>query len=196
MNQLLQEQYERLGISPEVSAFGEKIEASLKQRFEEIDARAEYNQLKVLKAMQDNRVSAECFNTTSGYGYNDLGRDTLEKVYASCFGGEDALVRPQITCGTHALALALMSNLRPGDELLSPVGSHTIRWRRSSASGRPRDRSPSTALPTVRWICLRTESLTMKASAPPSTSARILSPSSVPRDMRRARRSLWSASEN
>ena len=122
MNQLLQEQYEHLGISPEVSAFGEKIEASLKQRFEEIDARAEYNQLKVLKAMQDNRVSAECFNTTSGYGYNDLGRDTLEKVYASCFGGEDALVRPQITCGTHALALALMSNLRPGDELLSPVG--------------------------------------------------------------------------
>ena len=122
MNQLLQEQYERLRISPEVSAFGEKIEASLKQRFEEIDARAEYNQLKVLKAMQDNRVSAECFNTTSGYGYNDLGRDTLEKVYASCFGGEDALVRPQITCGTHALALALMSNLRPGDELLSPVG--------------------------------------------------------------------------
>ena len=123
MNQLLQEQYERLGISPEVSAFGEKIEASLKQRFEEIDARAEYNQLKVLKAMQDNRVSAECFNTTSGYGYNDLGRDTLEKVYASCFGGEDALVRPQITCGTHALAVALSANLLPGDELLSPVGA-------------------------------------------------------------------------
>ena len=72
--------------------------------------------------MQDNRVSAECFNMSSGYGYNDLGRDTLEKVYASCFKGEDALVRPQITCGTHALALALMSNLRPGDELLSPVG--------------------------------------------------------------------------
>ena len=72
--------------------------------------------------MQENRVSAECFNTSSGYGYNDLGRDTLEKVYASCFKGEDALVRPQITCGTHALALALMSNLRPGDELLSPVG--------------------------------------------------------------------------
>lgn len=97
-----------------------------------------------------------------GTANNDLGRDTLEKVYASCFGGEDALVRPQITCGTHALALALMSNLRAGDELLSPSASHTIRWRRSSASGRPRDRSPSTALPTVRWICLRTESLTMK----------------------------------
>ena len=80
------------------------------------------NQLKVLHALQKNRVSAECFAQTSGYGYDDLGRDTLEQVYADCFKGEDALVRPQITCGTHALALALMSNLRPGDELLSPVG--------------------------------------------------------------------------
>ena len=122
MNQFLEEQYKNLGISREVYEFGEKIEESLKERFTEIDARAEYNQMKVIKAMQENRVSAECFNTSSGYGYNDLGRDTLEKVYASCFKGEDALVRPQITCGTHALALALMSNLRPGDELLSPVG--------------------------------------------------------------------------
>jgi len=122
MNQFLEEQYQKLGISREVNEFGEKIEESLKERFTEIDARAEYNQMKVVKAMQDNRVSAECFNMSSGYGYNDLGRDTLEKVYASCFKGEDALVRPQITCGTHALALALMSNLRPGDELLSPVG--------------------------------------------------------------------------
>lgn len=122
MNQFLEEQYQKLGISREVYEFGEKIEESLKERFTEIDARAEYNQMKVVKAMQDNRVSAECFNMSSGYGYNDLGRDTLEKVYASCFKGEDALVRPQITCGTHALALALMSNLRPGDELLSPVG--------------------------------------------------------------------------
>ena len=122
MNQFLEEQYKNLGISREVYEFGEKIEESLKERFAEIDARAEYNQMKVIKAMQENRVSAECFNTSSGYGYNDLGRDTLEKVYASCFKGEDALVRPQITCGTHALALALMSNLRPGDELLSPVG--------------------------------------------------------------------------
>ena len=122
MNQFLEEQYKNLGISREVYEFGEKIEESLKERFAEIDARAEYNQMKVIKAMQENRVSAECFNTSSGYGYNDLGRDTLEKVYASCFKGEDALVRPQITCGTHALALALMSNLRPEDELLSPVG--------------------------------------------------------------------------
>lgn len=122
MNQQMVKQYENLGISKDVYEYGRKIEQELKERFEEIDRRAEYNQLKVIKAMQENRVSAECFNSTSGYGYNDLGRDTLEQVYASCFRGEDALVRPQITCGTHALALALMSNLRPGDELLSPVG--------------------------------------------------------------------------
>ena len=122
MNQLLEEKYKELGISEKVYAFGEKIEQELKKRFEKIDANAEYNQMKVIAAMQKNRVSAECFNISSGYGYNDMGRDTLERVYADCFGGEDALVRPQITCGTHALALALMSNLRPGDELLSPVG--------------------------------------------------------------------------
>ena len=122
MKELLKAKYEALGISKEVYEFGEKIEESLKERFEEIDMRAEYNQLKVLKAMQKNRVSAECFHSTSGYGHNDLGRDVLEQVYADTFHAEDALVRPQITCGTHALALALMSNLRPGDELLSPVG--------------------------------------------------------------------------
>ena len=122
MNQYLANQYKQLGLSEEVIAFGAKIEEELKPRFEKIDAIAEMNQLKVLHAMQKNRVSAECFNQSSGYGYNDMGRDTLEQVYADTFKGEDALVRPQITCGTHALALALMSNLRPGDELLSPVG--------------------------------------------------------------------------
>lgn len=121
-NLYLRKQYQKLGISEAVLAFGEKIENQLAGRFMEIDRRAEYNQLKVIAAMQNNKVSADCFHTTSGYGYNDFGRDTLEKVYADCFCGEDALVRPQITCGTHALALALMSNLRPGDELLSPVG--------------------------------------------------------------------------
>lgn len=128
MNQLtisedaIKKQYEELGISEKVYTFGHQIEASLKERFDAIDTIAEYNQLKVIRAMQKNRVSAECFQTSSGYGYDDVGRDTLEKVYADVFRGEDALVRPQITCGTHALALALMSNLRPGDELLSPVG--------------------------------------------------------------------------
>ncbi|MCR5640866.1 MAG: methionine gamma-lyase family protein [Lachnospiraceae bacterium] len=118
----MDEMYRSRGISKEVYTFGERILEELAPRFAEIDATAEYNQLKVIGAMQENRVSAECFNQSSGYGYNDLGRDTLEAVYASCFHAEAALVRPQITCGTHALALALMSNLRPGDELLSPVG--------------------------------------------------------------------------
>ena len=92
------------------------------ERFRQIDETAEYNQLKVIRAMQEAGVSEACLLGTTGYGYNDLGRDTLETVYADVFRTEDALVRPQITCGTHALALALMSNLRPGDELLSPVG--------------------------------------------------------------------------
>ena len=121
-NPMIINQYEKLGICKEVYDFGRKIEEKLKDRFLSFDQTAELNQMKVIAAMQKHRVSAECFNATSGYGYNDLGRDTLEKVYAECFRGEDALVRPQITCGTHALALALMSNLRPGDELLSPVG--------------------------------------------------------------------------
>ncbi len=114
--------YGQMGISREVFAFGEKIWNSLSGRFAEIDAVSEYNQLKVIGAMQKNRVSEACLLGTTGYGYNDLGRDTLEAVYADIFHTEDALVRPQITCGTHALALSLMSNLRPGDELLSPVG--------------------------------------------------------------------------
>ncbi len=114
--------YGQMGISREVFAFGEKIWNSLSGRFAKIDAVSEYNQLKVIGAMQKNRVSEACLLGTTGYGYNDLGRDTLEAVYADIFHTEDALVRPQITCGTHALALSLMSNLRPGDELLSPVG--------------------------------------------------------------------------
>ncbi|MCD7981573.1 MAG: methionine gamma-lyase family protein [Clostridiales bacterium] len=118
----IRQKYAELGISPAVLEYGMKTEALLKDRFEEIDRIAEYNQLKVIDAMQKCRVSAECFQSSTGYGYDDHGRDTLEDVYAKCFGGEAALVRPQITCGTHALALALMSNLRPGDELLSPVG--------------------------------------------------------------------------
>ena len=114
--------YKNLGISSEVLNFGNEIENNLKERFKIIDEVAEYNQLKVIRALQENRVSVECFNKATGYGYDDVGRDTLEKVYASVFKTEDALVRPQITCGTHALALTLSAILRPGDELLSPVG--------------------------------------------------------------------------
>ena len=122
ISQKIQKLYEQTGISPEVYDFGEKIEKSLKERFDKIDKMAELNQLKVIHAMQEARVNAECFNYASGYGYNDFGRDTLEKVYANVFHTEDALVRPQITCGTHALALTLSANLRPGDELLSIAG--------------------------------------------------------------------------
>lgn len=118
----LQEMYASLDIDAQVLAFGEHILENLKDRFAAIDETAEYNQLKVIRAMQKARVSEACLLGTTGYGYNDIGRDTLEEVYANLFQAEDALVRPQITCGTHALALALMSNLRPGDELLSPVG--------------------------------------------------------------------------
>lgn len=116
------EMYRSMGICEEVYSYGDRILGSLKERFAAIDVNAEYNQLKVLKAMQECQVSEACLLGTTGYGYNDIGRDALEAVYAKVFHTEDALVRPQITCGTHALALALMSNLRPGDELFSPVG--------------------------------------------------------------------------
>lgn len=114
--------YESMGIRHEVAAFGDAVAESLTERFSAIDATAEYNQLKVVRAMQENRVSEACLFPSSGYGYNDIGRDTLEKVYASVFHTEDALVRPLIACGTHALGIALAGNLRPGDELLSAAG--------------------------------------------------------------------------
>lgn len=122
MKELLQQQYKSFGIDEKLMAFASDIEDSLQERFHQIDAIAEYNQHKVIKAMQENRVSDVHFSATTGYGYNDLGRDTLEAVYASIFHAESALVRPQLTCGTHALTVALSANLRPGDELLSPVG--------------------------------------------------------------------------
>lgn len=121
MEQLL-ELYQTMGISPAVYAYGEKVLEELKDRFASIDQVAEYNQAKVLQAMHKNRVSAACFTASTGYGYDDYGRDNLERVYADVFHTEAALVRPQITCGTHALTVALSANLLPGDELLSPVG--------------------------------------------------------------------------
>ena len=114
--------YSQLGVSEQVYRFGEDVLASLRERFDDIDRVSEYNQAKVIAAMQKNRVNAACFAGTTGYGYDDVGRDTLERVYADCFHTEAALVRPSILCGTHALAVALSANLRPGDELLSPVG--------------------------------------------------------------------------
>lgn len=119
----MKEIYTQLGVSPAVYDFGETVLATLRERFAAVDAVAEYNQAKVIAAMQKNRVGAACFAATTGYGYDDVGRDNLERVYADVFHTEAALVRPQITCGTHALTVALSANLLPGDELLSPVGA-------------------------------------------------------------------------
>ena len=114
--------YNQLGVSDKVLRFGQEVLAGLSDQFRHIDQVAEFNQAKVIAAMQKNRVNATHFNLSTGYGYDDEGRDNLERVYADCFGTEAALVRPQITCGTHALTVALSGNLRPGDEILSPVG--------------------------------------------------------------------------
>ncbi|MCI8401226.1 MAG: hypothetical protein HFI38_03870 [Lachnospiraceae bacterium] len=114
--------YRDMGLSAPVIAFGEAVEKACRERFEQIDETAQYNQLKVLGAMQKHRVNAGHFASSTGYGYNDDGRETLEAVYAEAFHGEAALVRPQIVCGTQALYLALSANLLPGDELFSPVG--------------------------------------------------------------------------
>lgn len=121
-NDMKQMYCKELGIDEKVYDFSTDILEGLKTRFEKIDANAEYNQMKVLHAMQKNKVAEMHLSGTTGYGYNDEGRDTLESVYADIFHTESALVRPQIICGTHALNIALSSNLRPGDELLSPVG--------------------------------------------------------------------------
>ncbi len=122
IKQELTNAYRGLGIDSRVLNFCLEVEEKLAERFLKIDKIAEYNQMKVLKAMQDNRLSDIHFAATTGYGYNDIGRDTLERVYADVFQAEDALVRPQLISGTHALTVALSGNLRPGDEILSPVG--------------------------------------------------------------------------
>ena len=114
--------YKLLGVSETTYNFGEQILSSLTKRFEEIDKIAEYNQNKILYAFQQEKVDASCMQSSTGYGYDDIGREKLEKVYADIFHTESALVRPQITCGTHALTVALSANLLPGDELLSPAG--------------------------------------------------------------------------
>lgn len=118
----LEEQYAAMTLSGPVIAYCSEFEEKLSERFREIDRTAEYNQMKVLAAMQKNRVSDIHFAATSGYGYNDIGRDTIESVYADVFHTESALVRPALLCGTHALTVALFGNVRPGDEILSPVG--------------------------------------------------------------------------
>ncbi len=193
---MLNEMYRQLGVSPAVYAFGEEILKGLSAKFAEIDSVAEYNQCKVLAAMQKNRVNATHFAATTGYGYDDEGRDNLERVYADCFHTEAALVRPQITCGTHALTVALSANLLPGDELLSPVGrpydtlEEVIGIRPSPARWR------NTAYTTERSSCWRTAASTMMASAGPSVKRRSSSPSSVPKDMQPVPPFRWSRSDS
>ena len=118
----MRDYYSDFGIAPAVADYCAGVLSGLRERFDAVDAVAEENQAKVLLAMQRQRVDAQCFAGSTGYGYNDAGRDTLEQVYADAFHTESALVRPQLVCGTHALAVALSANLLPGDELLSPVG--------------------------------------------------------------------------
>lgn len=114
--------HNNFGLSSKVIEFCKDIEKEIKVYFNQVDKIAEYNQLKILHAMQKNNLSDIHFAATNGYGYNDLGRDTVENIYAEVFRAESGLVRPQLVSGTHALTVALFGNLRPGDELLSPVG--------------------------------------------------------------------------
>ena len=197
-DKILEEYYAQMGIAKPVYDFCMKVEEELKDRFLSIDKTAECNQMKVLRAMQKNHLSEACFAPTTGYGYNDIGRETLEKIYADVFGTEDALVRPQITCGTHALALALMSQLRPGDELLSPVGKpydtleEVIGIRPSNGSLAEYGISYRQLLlaykgETPWWIFLRMELSIMKISAKQSMRKQNWLRFSVPKAMPPAR---------
>lgn len=106
----------------EAAVLVDQVERSLSRRFKELEETAQYNQVKVIKAFQAHRVRDTHFHASSGYGYGDVGRDTLEAVYADIFGAEEGLVRSQIVSGTHAIASCLFAILRPGDHLLSAVG--------------------------------------------------------------------------
>ena len=114
--------YQELGISKKVEDLAIKTENELKEEFNKVDKICEMNSLKVLKAFQDNNVSEVHFGTTTGYGYDDIGRETIEKIYSQIFKSEDSLVRNQFISGTHALTVTLFGLLRPGDTLLSISG--------------------------------------------------------------------------
>ena len=114
--------YAELGIKQEIIELSEKVEEELQEEFKKIDKIKEYNSIKVLKAMQNNKISDMHFGSTSGYGYGDVGRDTAEKVFAEVLGAEDCLVRNQFISGSHALTVALFAFLRPGDTMLSICG--------------------------------------------------------------------------
>lgn len=114
--------FKTLGISDKIVALSKEVEDEIQEEFKKIDELCEANSLKVLNAFIENRVSEGMFQESTGYGYNDLGRDTIEKIFANVLGSEDALVRGQFISGTHALTVALFGLLRPGDTLLSITG--------------------------------------------------------------------------
>ena len=122
MQELYDMMQTKFGISQKVLTYCLQKEEQIKEQFQKVDEITEYNQLKVLSAMQKNKLCDIHFAATTGYGYNDLGRHVLENIYADVFCAQSALVRPQLISGTHALTVALAGNLRPGDEILSPVG--------------------------------------------------------------------------
>lgn len=115
--------YEQFGISEKIENLCTKSEQDVENVFKQIDNVCEYNSLKVLKAFQNNNISDIHFNSTTGYGYSDVGREAIEKVYSEIFKAEDSLVRSQFISGTHALTVALFAFLRPGDTLLSITGT-------------------------------------------------------------------------
>lgn len=114
--------YKEFGISEKLEELASQVENELKEEFKKIDDRALRNSLKVLKAFQNKKIAEVHFNGTTGYGYGDIGRDTIEEIFAEVLDAEDALVRTQFISGTHALTVALFAMLRPGDTMLSICG--------------------------------------------------------------------------
>ena len=114
--------YQEFGINKELELMADEAEIEIKKEFEKIDKNCTKNSLKVLKAFQNNKISDMHFNQTTGYGYGDVGRDTIEKIFAEVLNAEDALVRNQFISGTHALTVTLFGILRPGDIMLSISG--------------------------------------------------------------------------
>ncbi len=113
---------DNFGISAQTLQIVDEAEKTIKEQFNYIDNICEINQLKVMKAFADNRVSDSHFVPTTGYGYDDIGRDTLDRVYADIMGAEDALVRHNFISGTHTISTALFAVLRPNDILISITG--------------------------------------------------------------------------
>ena len=188
--------YRELGISSEVLAYGNKIEQELKERFAAIDDNAEYNQMKVLLAMQKNKVSEACLYASSGYGYNDLGRDTLEVYMQTHSTRRQHWYGPRSPAAPMPLRLLFPATCAPVMNSSPLWASHMTPWRRSSASARPEAPWQNTESPTDRRTCFLTAALIMKTSKRPLMRRQNWSRSSAPKDTRPVPHCLWNASEN